>query len=862
MIQVSNREFLTTLFKDQAARSHITSFFEPPEAIPDYARGRCWAGGSADEYAVDPGSNQYFCISIFERDRDMPLRSLRRKSLFESCHVIVADDVVQKVPAEQALKLPPPTYKLETSPGSEQWGWVLSQPETERSVVENLLDGLVDRGLAPDGKDPGMKGVTRYVRLPEGTNRKIKHLQPNGQGYPCRMLEWHPTRTVDIEDLAAPFDIDLGATRGDSEAELVEDSISLDDFHPALQHLQILGKLSAGKFSVVCPWVDGHTDGDDSGSAIFLKRDGGVGFKCHHGSCQERTWADVLQEIPIDWQIKGMTGAVPTAEARVEPGTGVWISQDADMDHATAVERVGRLSPDDVTGIQAIINAAAGFSEVERAVIRSQMMDGGILTASAFDKAVKARWRDQKRQRVDATTVQDNPIPGGPAMVAGGGLPLGQRYVFIAEQNAFWDVKARIFISREGYNGLNGASRDDGVGQTPSQLLLEHCPKAAKLTYHPGIAPGVVRVNEVKVLNTWTPSKTMPLSGVGDPEPWLAHAKLLIPSDEERNILFDWMAWTLQNQGMKSNWQILLAGFQGSGKDTLLLPLKEGIGRDNTIEIPAERLKEPYEDYLKNKLLIVQEIENFEKRNIQNRLKRILASSGGTGMKIEPLTVRMFGQKPQTIPNLVQTVFMSNHRSSAMQISEDDRRVFAIWSEFNPGNDPLWLNYFKDMHNWLNWHGPTGGEYPDGYGVGVVLDWLLRRDVSDFGAQGRAPDTQFKTHLIEHSRSNLDTIIREALADQEGPFRCDLVSTRVTVRWLKREHDIDTSEKHLGTIFTRIQAVKYKDGLKGSGGVRMFRYWAVRNVDKWQSESGSERARHFEKNGVKDYLFGGPKLVK
>ena len=60
---------------------------------------------------------------------------------------------------------------IETSPGSQQWGYILTEPCKERSVVENLLTGLVHK-ICPDGIDSGMLGVTRYVRLPEGYNTK------------------------------------------------------------------------------------------------------------------------------------------------------------------------------------------------------------------------------------------------------------------------------------------------------------------------------------------------------------------------------------------------------------------------------------------------------------------------------------------------------------------------------------------------------------------------------------------------------------------------------------------------------------------------------------------------------------------
>mgnify|MGYP001825377346 CR=1 FL=1 len=194
MLEVTNQAFLSAIFQDQAPLVHVSDFYEPPNDIPQHLRPICWVGGAFSEYQMSPGSNQYFCISRFRRDSTMPHRSLRRKNLFEACYCVVLDDVREKLDEQQAAKLPAPSWILETSPGSEQWGYILEEPETRRERIDNLHDGLIKSDLAPDSKDPGMRGVTRFVRLPEGWNRKTKYLVPeNGhQGVKCQMLEWHP----------------------------------------------------------------------------------------------------------------------------------------------------------------------------------------------------------------------------------------------------------------------------------------------------------------------------------------------------------------------------------------------------------------------------------------------------------------------------------------------------------------------------------------------------------------------------------------------------------------------------------------------------------------------------------------------
>jgi hypothetical protein len=293
--RVSNREFLNGIFGESYILSHVTDFPYNPNAIPKERHLAAWAGDYFSRYHFEQNTNQYFTISLFNCDEEQKAR--RRKALFKQTPCIVLDDVKEKLPMEEVQKLPEPSWVLETSVGSEQWGYIFDTPCEDRNRVENLLDGLVANGLAPKGKDPGMKGVTRYVRLPEGVNNKASKLV-NGQPFKCRLLVWEPERKTTIEALAAPFHVDLDAVRREAR---IDGAVSISD-HPVInipEIIHIKEERSAGRFDITCPWVNEHTDADDSGSAVFTNSDGAMGFKCHHGICESRTGADLLEKIEL-----------------------------------------------------------------------------------------------------------------------------------------------------------------------------------------------------------------------------------------------------------------------------------------------------------------------------------------------------------------------------------------------------------------------------------------------------------------------------------------------------------------------------------------------------------------------------------
>ena len=309
MPQITDHEFLAAIFRDNAEFAHVTQFPDPPDDIAADRRGICWGGRwirDAGEFPR-PGHNSYFTISIFNPDPETG-RAVRRKDNFLATYVIVADDVGEKLPQERVERLPPPSYKLTTSfnhrlgVASEQWGWILSVPETDRARVDNLLDGLVKLGLAPDGKDPGMRGVTRYVRTPGGWNTKASKLD-NGQPFKCQLTEWNPDRQYSMEKLAGVFGVDLTAKRKDSAA--YADGGAWDSDAPVMQlieagELEILNDKGDGRYDIVCPWVGNHTEGDTSGTELRMKEDGSGGFKCHHGSCEGHTFVDFLKELKVD----------------------------------------------------------------------------------------------------------------------------------------------------------------------------------------------------------------------------------------------------------------------------------------------------------------------------------------------------------------------------------------------------------------------------------------------------------------------------------------------------------------------------------------------------------------------------------
>ena len=304
-IQLSNEEFLKGVFKENWETAHVCSFREDPYDLDLLKLRHYWAGGHAKQklqYCLE-AYNTYFTISQFNLADDGKAR--RRKDLFAATYVICFDDVVEKIDPEKLKDMPSPSYVLETSAGSSQWGYILETPEINQNRVDALLSGLVAAGITDTGKDPGMTGVTRYVRMPIGSNTKKKYKSV----FKCKLTTWEPDKTYRLEDLARPFAIDVtnvSTAKNKYGSGLPED---VDPIVPLLQQVGVFrGKLKPDTYDIECPWVHEHTGAADSGAAYLSP----FGFRCHHGSHDNTHFGNLLDYL--DKEIPGAKASVNWAQ--------------------------------------------------------------------------------------------------------------------------------------------------------------------------------------------------------------------------------------------------------------------------------------------------------------------------------------------------------------------------------------------------------------------------------------------------------------------------------------------------------------------------------------------------------------------
>ena len=194
--------------------------------------------------------------------------------------VMMLDDIGTK------SKEPPlaPTWIMETSEGSFQWGYAFKEQPTKGDFTAAI------KAIATAGyTDPGATNAVRNFRLPGSIN-----LKPGRDNFASVLVEFHPEREYLLEEICTALDVvpdpaDTAQNVAIRLADTGKDSVVtwLNE-----QGLIMSAANGEGWMSIVCPNNAEHTDGNIEGRYKPLDRS----FCCLHGHC-----VDFSSQMFLDW---------------------------------------------------------------------------------------------------------------------------------------------------------------------------------------------------------------------------------------------------------------------------------------------------------------------------------------------------------------------------------------------------------------------------------------------------------------------------------------------------------------------------------------------------------------------------------
>ena len=194
--------------------------------------------------------------------------------------VMMLDDIGTK------SKEPPlaPTWIMETSEGSFQWGYAFKDQPTKGDFTAAI------KAIAKAGyTDPGATNAVRNFRLPGSVN-----LKPGRDNFASRLIQFWPEREYTLEEICTALDVipdpaDTATNVAIRLADTGKDSVLtwLNE-----QGLVLFAPNGEGWAGVVCPNNAEHTDGNIEGRYKPLDRS----YCCLHGHC-----VDFSSQMFLDW---------------------------------------------------------------------------------------------------------------------------------------------------------------------------------------------------------------------------------------------------------------------------------------------------------------------------------------------------------------------------------------------------------------------------------------------------------------------------------------------------------------------------------------------------------------------------------
>jgi hypothetical protein len=229
---------------------------------------------------IKDGDAWYVNTGAFIMDRFENGKPVAQRRCIDFVLFMMLDDIGTK------SKVPPlaPTWIMETSEGSFQWGYAFSDQPTKDQFTAAI------KAIAAAGyTDPGATNAVRNCRLPSSVN-----LKRGRNNFRAHLVEFHPDREYTLAQICDA----LGVVP--EEADSAEfDKIRLKDtgndsvVHWMNDHGMLLAPPNhEGWMGVVCPNKDAHSDGNPEARYHPVNR----AFVCYHGHCN-----DFSSQMFLDW---------------------------------------------------------------------------------------------------------------------------------------------------------------------------------------------------------------------------------------------------------------------------------------------------------------------------------------------------------------------------------------------------------------------------------------------------------------------------------------------------------------------------------------------------------------------------------
>jgi hypothetical protein len=342
-------------------------------------------------------------------------------------------------------------------------------------------------------------------------------------------------------------------------------------------------------------------------------------------------------------------------------------------------------------------------------------------------------------------------------------------YVYVTDEDRFFDTARKVRYTRQSFNVMHNRNmprNDNGdpvkqAADGAADLYGIHTVRSA--IYQP--AAGLFfDMDGVSCVNTYDDSQVpaMPPVLLDDEERAVEivkqHIANILPDPRERQLFTNWLAYVVQNPGVKIRWAPYLCGVPGDGKSFFVSLLGAAMGTAHVKAMNGDMLASgsSFSDWSVNRCVTVIEEAKLHGQNRFDAANRIKPYITNPVIDVHPK-----GRASYNAPNTVQYMVLSNYLDG-MPVTDDDRRFMFLQTAFSLES----LRRFKQANpHFYTRLFDAVADYP-----GAMRYWLMHFNEwhADFTPDGNAPLTETRELVIDMGESDADLAVRTVFADKPG----------------------------------------------------------------------------------------------
>jgi Family of unknown function (DUF5906) len=360
-------------------------------------------------------------------------------------------------------------------------------------------------------------------------------------------------------------------------------------------------------------------------------------------------------------------------------------------------------------------------------------------------------------------------------------------YIFVPTRE-LWpaaSVNARIPpIPVQGSDGERALDESGNPKSLRASIWLDQNRAVEQMTWAPGRPMlindrlisngGWIERGGSKCFNLYRPPNLEP-GNASQAKLWIEHGKIVYGEDFKHICL--WLAHRVQRPGEKVNHALVLGGAPGTGKDTLLEPVKRAVGPWNFNEVSPRQLLGRFNGFLKSVILRINEARDLgetDRLGFYDATKILMAAPPDV-LRIDEKNIREY-----SIFNCVGAIITTNHKTNGLYLPPEDRRHFVAWSDLT--REDLEDGYWAKLWGW----------YESG-GYAHVAAYLASLDLTGFDPKAPPPKTKGFWAIVDANRAVEEAELEDVLDRLADPVTKARPATITLERLAAAAGDCDLS---------------------------------------------------------------------